>query len=272
MHYGIELPLPIVALALFGPLLLMIIVVIVGSLCENKKCGKICEKYITLGYMTSAFICCIFNMIATFVLRETVVGALIVICIEVVSIYITIKKDSANSKIIQAKKTVSAISTFTPSSGILKLEERNSNFDVLLTIEKHRHYDIKYKPEEYKYIGVSGRGVSVGEVIQTGGYNYISNSEKTGKYCFNYCGDPVNKIELTDALLEKAKNSNISKYIKDNYIIVYDSDAVQIPDYVAKSLLTGSTDAMNLASSYTAMGYPTYSKCEEIKNWICGTN
>lgn len=84
-----------------------------------------------------------------------------------------------------------------------------------------------------------------------------------------YAGKPINKVKLSGELLEKAKKSNISKYIKDGCIVVYDKDAVKLPDHVAKALATGSTKALNSAMQFNTMGYPTYEKCEKIKCWIC---
>ena len=146
------------------------------------------------------------------------------------------------------------------------------DFGIMQTApHKGKRYD-KYEPEKYVYTGATVGGVTTGGIHKEGDYHYISSQENTGRYYFNYCGKTVNKIELSDRLLKMAKNSNISKYIEDKYIVIYDSKAVQMPSYVSQGLMSGSLDAMNLGTRYTAMGYPTREKCEEIKNWICGGN
>lgn len=162
-------------------------------------------------------------------------------------------------------------------NGVLKISERKPAIAKVVKIVNDKNYTVSYEPEKIHIGAVTVGGVTTGGAYKTGGYHYVSGSEKSGKCKLVYFGETIWKIQLNDELFNRAKSSSISKYL------IEEKKQIQVikPVYYTES----ETRMMynNLSSSgYMDMGaglrdkakqgYPTYDKCKEIMNWICGVN
>ncbi|MBQ2941506.1 MAG: hypothetical protein IJD97_04650 [Clostridia bacterium] len=79
----------------------------------------------------------------------------------------------------------------------------------------------------------------------------------------------VRKITLNADLAEKAKKSEISKYMIGNSIIVIEE--VELSNSSIKALQDGDVKRAGYLHLYEARkGYPSYTKCQEIISWISG--
>ena len=170
------------------------------------------------------------------------------------------------------KYRASKCGRYDESTNTFHLSERNEILSKMLKIKEAFHYNVVYKPETYVYTGMSVGGISTGEVNKHGGYDYISSAKKTGKYQILFNGKSVDKIKLPRHLVDDAKNAGLGAYITEDEINVKDFSNVRLDN---TSLLNGnsSTSLMYYAVQKDMISaYPTYEKCSEIINWLCGYN
>lgn len=157
-----------------------------------------------------------------------------------------------------------------PANNEMFLRRRGQKLAKAIKIVDDKHDIIRYKPEEHIYTGATVGGITMGSVNKVGGYNYVSGTKQTGKYQIYYAGELIKSITLDSDLYNIAKNSKIAKYIDGHKIIIVES--VISP---ATRLLAGSgqkdmaKQMMSIDSSH-GYGFPSYEKCIEIVNWICG--
>lgn len=165
---------------------------------------------------------------------------------------------------------------------VLYLSERNPIIRTGFTIKNSTDDTIIKVPEKIHVGAVTVGGVTTGGTYKTGGYNEVKSS-RNGSYELHYEGYCVSRIELSYDLLEKAKKSSIGKYLCDvegilgdaNYTdrqinrTLYDLDEyyIMVIDYVPATM----NQYNELKSGiYRKYGYPSYEKCMEIIDWICG--
>lgn len=162
---------------------------------------------------------------------------------------------------------------YSASEKKLYLYKKGKAVADLLTMHEYTIDNIKEKPKEYIYTGVTVGGITTGGVSEVGGYKYIANTSKTGKYMLTYADNkPISAICLTDELFREALNSNIAQYLDR------DHKAIRIVTKVNMKMtnVAASTGNTDLYSYYlqrdTAEALPDYSKCMAIKDWVAGTN
>lgn len=159
--------------------------------------------------------------------------------------------------------------------GYLFVKKRGQSWGNLLRIVDDKNYTISYKPEEYIYTSATVGGITTGGVTKIGGYNYVSNVQKTGKYQLRYAGKTVERIVLTKELRKQAKNSQIAEYLNaDGNIEVISS----VASSRTQLLMSGLNSSVNMKTVENSLaidrskgyGYPTYEKCIAIMNWLSG--
>ena len=166
--------------------------------------------------------------------------------------------------------------SYNNSAFTLVLKERNQAIAKVVKIKNDKNFTVAYEPEKIHFGAATVGGITTGGAYTTGGYHYISSSEKNGLCVLEYAGNFVSKIQLDDSLYRLAKESAIEKYLNsDKQIQVVD------PVYFSESEIQrmhsnlSSSGYMNMGSDLMRkgkQGYPTYEKCLEIMNWICGAN
>lgn len=187
--------------------------------------------------------------------------------------FLCARKDIETTKSQQKellKTILRGVATYDSNNRVLTLKKRGSSLTGALAIKDDKNYFISYKPEKYIYTSATVGGITTGGVTKTGGYNYISGSQKSGKYQILYYDDLVSRIALTEELFLQAKESPIAKYLDESTKEIVVIQPIQT-SLVTKSLLASGNinAAMNLGMKESKEGYPSYEKCTAILNWIC---
>ena len=160
-------------------------------------------------------------------------------------------------------------------NGTLKITGRTPEIAKVVKIVNDKNFKVSYKPEKIHVGAVTVGGVTTGGAYKTGGYHYVSGSENSGKCKLEFFGETVRNIKLNNELYKEAKLSPISKYL------ISKKKQIQVIESVYYTESETRTMFSNLSSSrYMDMGaglrekakqgYPTYDKCKEIMDWICG--
>lgn len=168
-------------------------------------------------------------------------------------------------------KSLEQYADYNEEERVLYLYERNYELASALSVEGAKIATYGYEPEKYVYAGASVGGFSGGEIKKIDGYSYAAGSVKSGKYELEYAGKVVTKILLHGELAKEAKKTGIDKYIEDDYIMVHDARGLinDMSDMSALSTMILSNDLNSQAQMVDKMK-PTYDKCYEILNWLCG--
>ncbi len=156
--------------------------------------------------------------------------------------------------------------------GTATLIARNPSISKVIKIEEAKNYTIAHEPEKTHFGAVTVGGVTTGGTYTTGGYDYISNSTKSGFYNMVYGGnDHIFQIQLTDEQYKQAQKSKIAKYLNEEnkQIYVHTPHSYTKFDDMMVSSMTDKNQILNYALS-DKRGYPTREKCEEILAWLCG--
>ena len=167
---------------------------------------------------------------------------------------------------IQRSKMCS-FTSYNSETFTLTLFRRGVELSNYIKIKNDKDVEISYKPLQVHVGSATVGGVTTGGVYTTGDYHYISGEHKNGLCRLEYTGCLVAKIELSEALYTKAKESNIKKYLNANkQIEVIKPEAISATDleFAYKSLTTTGY----VGNKYAKNGYPKYEKCKEIMDWI----
>ena len=180
-----------------------------------------------------------------------------------------------------AKKTQTlAYATYNKDSMTLNVNRRGPVMNTILSITEAKNLHLKETPVEVRYAGATVGGVSTGGFYTVGGETVITGSQSSGKWMLNYIDKEIGtgaltqdkktlrmigKIQLTPALYEQAKKSNISKYLSGNNTIqVIDSLNLTESEAGFAARNFNSTAAQDILKK----GYPSREKCQEILNWL----
>lgn len=158
-----------------------------------------------------------------------------------------------------------------PANNEMFLKKSGPQLANAIKIVDDKHDIIRYKPEEYIYTGATVGGVSMGSINKVGGYNYVSGTKKTGKYQIYYSGELIKSITLVSDLYKVAQDSKIAKYLNDRHeIVVIESVMSPAARLLANNGRQDMARQMISIDSSRGYGFPSYEKCIEIVNWICG--
>ncbi len=141
--------------------------------------------------------------------------------------------------------------TYDANKAILHVSKTSPLFASVLKINEARDINVKHE-EEVIHVGAVRVGSAVsGGAYKTGGYDYQVVGDKNGHYVIEYCGFPVHDIDFDNKeILQKCKNSNASKYIDGNGILVYSS---------SRSRKKGDASKES----------PSYIRCKTIYDFLC---
>ena len=133
---------------------------------------------------------------------------------------------------------------------------------------------ISYKPKEYVYTGATVGGVTTGGIHEQGGYNYVSGYRDTGRYQLQYEDEKfrrylITKIQLSDELYNKAKESPIKDYLDNEKKQIKVVEELRPSSVVRQQMEMGNFQtARQIFANEMVEGYPTYDKCQKIINWL----
>lgn len=155
--------------------------------------------------------------------------------------------------------------------------QRHPDFEKLLTYEVHENAIYTDVPKKYVYTSATVGGVTTGGVTEMGGYTDVT---KYSSHAFELRLKEVQKgsdgkeaiytklikkIELSSEMLKDAKKSKISKYVKDDSIIV-----IEDADISASIMDMPTNKALHAYDVQASKGYPSMKKCIEIIEWLSG--
>lgn len=173
---------------------------------------------------------------------------------------------------------------FNEKTGVITLTKRHASYSERFTLENYISTRHGYAQEKLIFTSATVGGVTTGGVDKVGGYG--TEKMKTDKYnlIYEYL-DPkdnlikkgiVKRINLSDNLLEKAKNSKIKNYLDGKNIIVVTplvSSEKEMQAYLKLHQISGggyTTHIANLQEDDKIKTLPTAQKCSDIINWISG--
>ncbi len=156
--------------------------------------------------------------------------------------------------------------------GTLEIKERKPEVANVVKIQTDYDAIVKYEPVKLHVGAVTVGEVTSGGAFTTGGYNYLAGTKKNGKYKLTAFGQTIRRIQLSDEQYLSAKQSNIAKYLNDKHqieVIVH----VYRTDEEMRSMIQNLQKSSYLYGGETMKkGYPSYEKCKEIMDWLCGLN
>ena len=158
------------------------------------------------------------------------------------------------------------------SRGKLFLRKRGERLALFLKIHNDKNYILDYKPKQYIFTSATVGGITTGGVDSVGGYNYVSSWVETGKCTLQFFSHKIETIQLTDSLYEKAKKSEIAKYLNDKKQIVVEDNGLEIRSLAGASAMGYAMDTTKgslVLQNAAKAGYPSQQKCVEIMNWLC---
>lgn len=174
-----------------------------------------------------------------------------------------IKTNEENATIISA---ISRRAFYDDDSRTLVLNEIEPLLTQLITIKADRNMSVQHEPEKLHIGAVTVGNVTTGGSYKTGGYNYIKNEGKSGKYLMYFNGKQLQTIRLSNNLYQKAQHSPISAYLDHSKRVINVVDPVSMTNFESevafKMLQSGYIDPK------LKQGYPSYDKCKRILEWI----
>lgn len=200
-----------------------------------------------------------------------IIVCIIMYAIGAVYIYVVTKPTISKLKKDKAKKRTKDSLIYISSTQTLIVKIRGVINRGALEIVADRDIKTKYEPKRLVYTGATVGGITTGGFHEEGGYNYISSANKTGKYNIYYVNEmlPIEKIQLSDELIQQAKNSEIAQFLNSsNEIILIQKHTSDLTQFAIE---TGKSFASDLLLRDMREGFPTLEKCEKIINWICGS-
>lgn len=166
----------------------------------------------------------------------------------------------------QRRKMVN-YATYDENSKTLFLHQRSAELANYIKIKNDKDIEISYKPQTLHIGSATVGGVTTGGAYTTGGYHYISGEHKNGLCRLEYTGCLIFKIQLNDAMYQKALQSPIKPYLNEKKQI-----AVINPRALSTEELQNALNSMKttgyIGNDATKNGMPTYDKCKKIMDWI----
>lgn len=173
------------------------------------------------------------------------------------------KKEKLRKK--EAKALLS-IAKYDCNTHTLNISEKSEKFFVAFKIKACLNAGISYEPEKYIPSDDSAGGINSGRADKKVGY-CVPDVKKSIR-CDLYFGDNVvNRIRLSNKLLKDTNKSVVSKYMEKDEILVFDQRCVKHSEMAQALIQQGDK---NLYLLEAKAGCPTYAKCNEIINWLCG--
>ena len=158
------------------------------------------------------------------------------------------------------------------SGGTLTLRKRSEKLAGFLKIHDDKNYILDYEPKKYIVTSATVGGVTTGGVDSVGGYNYVSSWVETGKCTLQFCSQKIETIQLTSSLYQKARKSEIKKYLNDKKQIVVEDRDLALSTLAGASAMGYTMDTQKgslVLQNAAKAGYPSRRKCVEILNWLC---
>ena len=171
------------------------------------------------------------------------------------------------------------------SNDCIHMTEKGTFWKKFIKINEYRALQLGYEPKRLHFGSATVGGVTTGGFYTTGGHNVIESSTKTGRYQFMFADSgrrnngytiPISRIRLTEELYKEAENSSIAKYLNPETQTIELNTRIHLSEAEKISLLNKAdrlargvplTSGMSLNYSE---GLPSYEKCVEILNWMCG--
>ena len=186
-----------------------------------------------------------------------------------------------HSDFMEVQEALKDCMQYNPKEQTLTVKSLSPYFKKSLFTKAYMEDNYGYKKEKYVYTGASVGGVTMGGVHKTGG-NYIEAVKTSKVQLMFYSCDPakkstlydkniVRKIRLSsDDLIKKAQESPISKYLKNDCIIVEkEIDNKRLNSALLTAAQVGN---MNMAGNFNECAktetMPTKEKCDAIIEWL----
>lgn len=105
--------------------------------------------------------------------------------------------------------------TYDENNMTLFLHQRSAELTNYIKIKNDKDIKISYKPQTLHIGSATVGGVTTGGIYTTGGYHYISVEHKNGLCRLEYTGCLISKIQLNDAMYQKALQLPIKPYLNE---------------------------------------------------------
>ena len=156
--------------------------------------------------------------------------------------------------------------------GTLEITNRNPAISNFVKIKSDSDAIVKYEPVKLHIGSATVGGVTTGGAYTTGGYNYLAGEKKNGKYKLSAFGETIFRIQLNDEQYFSAKQLEIAKYLNDNHQIQV-VDPTHLTAAEAQSVINNLKQSSYLYGGESLKrGFPSYEKCVEIMDWLCGVD
>lgn len=156
--------------------------------------------------------------------------------------------------------------------GTLEITNRNPAISNFVKIKTDSDAIVKYESVKLHIGSATVGGVTTGGAYTTGGYNYLAGEKKNGKYKLTAFGETIFRIQLNDEQYLSAKQSEIAKYLNDNRQIQV-VNPLQLTAAEAQSVINNLKQSSYLYGGESfKRGFPSYEKCVEIMDWLCGVD
>ncbi len=143
----------------------------------------------------------------------------------------------------------------------MTLNVRSPQIKSFVKIVPVKEISVAHESEKLHYGSVTTGSATVGGTYTTGGYDYVKDVKKTGKYKLEtWRGGSIDTIQLNHDMYLQAKKSNIAEYLNDKEQIVV------VPPADLSDVLIYKTQGR-----FSTERYPDYEKCKKILDWISGT-
>lgn len=156
------------------------------------------------------------------------------------------------------------------NSGTLTFTNRNPAIAKVVKIKTDSDAIVKYEPVKIHIGAATVGGITTGGAYTTGGYNYLAGTKENGKYKLTANNQTIFRIQLSETQYLSAKNSNIAKYLNENYQIQVIENAKLTSDDVKSAFQSLKQTDFLYGGDAIKNGYPSYGKCVEILDWLCG--
>ena len=167
--------------------------------------------------------------------------------------------------------------TFQLSGSTLYMKKSNKHLRPLLAVKKHEVSSYHYNEEKLHVGAVTVGGVTTGGVYKTGG-DYSVGKYDSDKYelifqrsvstNLDFEKTKIEKIVLSDELMQKAKGQPIEQYLEKNTITVI-KEVPASQTYVTLMQMGKTDAALSLLESEQAQGYPSKEMCDTIIAFLC---
>lgn len=165
---------------------------------------------------------------------------------------------------------------FHSNTNTLEVNKKSKLLRKRLKVEEYKSTNVNYTPEKLIYTSATVGGITTGGVSKVGGVGseklYSAKCELFYEYLDdqnNIAKSPINRITLSNDLLEKARNSIVSEYLEGNSIVVVEKLVESTATINGLIKMGNSIGAMNVMEQDKVRTLPTRDKCNRIIRWLC---